>query len=144
MKVFAEIKGLKAFQDRLKFIGDAIEEAGFKLLIEKGLMIESDAKKSIANISEGKSVIRYSPRRNHTASKPGGPPNTDTGRLISSIRTQTDRSTTTVSVGSNVKYSLYLEFGTKKMRPRPWLKPAIDKNKKIGPRDVRVNLKKNA
>ena len=28
-------------------------------------------------------------------------------------------------VGSNVKYAIYLEFGTRKMKPQPFLRPAI-------------------
>lgn len=31
-----------------------------------------------------------------------------------------------VVVGTNVEYAAYVEFGTSKMRPRPYLKPAIE------------------
>lgn len=33
-------------------------------------------------------------------------------------------------IGTKVKYSKFVEFGTKKMRPRPYLLPAYEKNRK--------------
>ena len=47
----------------------------------------------------------------------------DTGRLRSSI-TYTKTSQLSCTVGTNVFYGPYIEFGTHKMAPRPFLFPA--------------------
>jgi hypothetical protein len=31
-------------------------------------------------------------------------------------------------IGTPLKYGLYLEIGTKKMQPRPWLRPALERS----------------
>jgi hypothetical protein len=51
----------------------------------------------------------------------------DTGTLRSSITYEVDEDKLVGYVGSNLKdppYGAYLEFGTSRMKPRPWLKPA--------------------
>lgn len=51
-----------------------------------------------------------------------------TGRLRSSIQTTPVRETATgmsVRVGSNVNYARYVEMGTRRMRARPYLRPAL-------------------
>ena len=57
----------------------------------------------------------------------------DTGRLRNSIsHTQSGDS---AYIGTNVEYATYVEFGTSKQKPQPYLKPAvtdhIDEYKKI-------------
>jgi len=71
----------------------------------------------------GRVYQKYNPRRTHQASAPGQPPATDTGRLVGSIYMDIDPARATV--GSRLVYAQYLEFGTRKMQPRPiWLKTA--------------------
>lgn len=53
----------------------------------------------------------------------------DTGRLRSSIQTSAPFRRGTrlvVTVGSNVKYAGYVERGTRFMRARPYLRPALE------------------
>jgi len=52
----------------------------------------------------------------------------DTGRLRSSITYEIEG--TTGKVGTNVDYAKYIEFGTEKMSPQPYLRPALHKNEK--------------
>ena len=56
-------------------------------------------------------------------SRPGEPPRARTGWLKGHIQYEFDRATMSarVGVGLAAKYGLYLEFGTRKMAPRPWL-----------------------
>lgn len=59
-------------------------------------------------------------------------PQVQTGRLRSSIIHQVtkDENAIVAEIGSNVTYSKYLEFGTSKMPPYPWLFPAVEEKRK--------------
>ena len=62
-------------------------------------------------------------------SAPGQYPMTDTGRLQSSIKVKPTAPAPKMagSVGTNVQYGKYLEFGTSKMEKRPWLRRSFRK-----------------
>ena len=59
----------------------------------------------------------------HQASAPGEPPKTDTGGLVSSIALVLG--TMRAEVGTGLEYGKYLEFGTTRMEPRPWLHDSL-------------------
>ncbi len=68
-------------------------------------------------------------------SKPGEPPKKITSQLQNSIRTKVIRRKTAIIglVGTNLKKGRWLEFGTSKMKPRPYLRPTVSENRtKIG------------
>lgn len=87
----------------------------------------SNAVKAIQKVSVGERQTRYRPRRNVVVSRPGDAPNTDTGRLISSVAFDLSRARMIGRVGTNVKYGLFLELGTFDIKARPWLRPAFRK-----------------
>jgi len=60
----------------------------------------------------------------HQASAPGEPPANWTGELVASGGTRYDRSRLVGEVIFSAPYALALEFGTEKMEPRPYLRPA--------------------
>lgn len=64
----------------------------------------------------------------HQASAPGEPPATDTGLLRASIRHElaVEDDELAAYIGSDLNYSEYLELGTHKMAPRPFLTPSLD------------------
>lgn len=64
----------------------------------------------------------------HQASAPGQAPATDTGGLVNSINWRTFNRGLSAEVGSNIFYAHFLEEGTSKMAPRPWLQPAYEKH----------------
>ena len=117
-------QGYKKYSDSLK-----------KNIIQK-LFIGSNWVKNSAidSITNGpKSGIQY-PRRKggtkmHTASAPGEAPATDTGFLRSNIVAEVEKTTLTAIVESRAKYSKFLEFGTRNMKPRPLMFPALEENK---------------
>lgn len=59
-------------------------------------------------------------------------PQVQTGRLRASIIHQIvgERNSITAEIGTNVEYSKYLEFGTSRHPPYPWLYPAIEMKRK--------------
>jgi HK97 gp10 family phage protein len=88
------------------------------------------AKQSIqTNSGGGRTYEKYNPKRTHTASSAGNPPNTDTGFLVSNIHVVLDIDGLGGSVESRADYSGFLEFGTSKMQARPYLQPALEQNK---------------
>jgi len=65
----------------------------------------------------GQSVVKYA---SELAPK-------DTGRLKNSITHVTKQpDDMSVTVGTNVEYAAYQEFGTSKMEAHPYLKPAVE------------------
>ena len=64
----------------------------------------------------------------HTASAPGQPPANVTGALVRSIKVTKERNKSIINISKN--YAIFLEFGTSKMRSRPFIIPAFLKTKK--------------
>ncbi len=52
----------------------------------------------------------------------------DTGRLRSSVEYEVGRDSRglVARIGTDVHYAIYLEFGTRRMTPRAFLRPALD------------------
>lgn len=105
-----------------------------KLLDEANMITElaadkmaKEMKKSI--LSGAKSGRQYYVNgARHTASAPGQPPANVTGELVRSIKVTKERNKSTINISKN--YAIFLEFGTSKMRPRPFIIPAFLKTKK--------------
>lgn len=110
-------------------------EAGYarniRKIIESGTQdTMNTAKQSIqSHGSSGATYQKYNPRRTHTASAAGNPPNSDTGYLVANIHMVIDADGLGGSVESRADYSEALEFGTSKMQARPFLQPALEENK---------------
>lgn len=82
---------------------------------------------AITSIQTGaKSGRRYG---KHTASAPGQAPATDTGVLQNNIVLNIEATGLVANVESRAKYSVFLEFGTTKMKARPFMFPALEQNK---------------
>lgn len=76
-------------------------------------------------------LIENSPRSGRSyggvrTSAPGEAPASQTGRLVRSFRVEVHRENYTVSIRNNAPYAHMLEFGTIKMAPRPYLRPALN------------------
>jgi HK97 gp10 family phage protein len=101
--------------------------------------VRSHAVKSIATVSVGQTVTRYTAAGNpydHIASKGGDAPNSDTGTLIRSIAIEPQKPAMSIGVGTNTEYAKFLEFGTERMVERPFLLPAMEAQKRTMKQEV--------
>lgn len=110
------IKGNSKYIAHLKDIRENTKTLVGKALFVAAQNIATEAKRLITEGSiSGK---------NHVPSKPGQPPNADTRLLDQSIRPQKIYETY-FQVIATAPYSAALEFGTKKMKERPFMRPAV-------------------
>lgn len=70
-------------------------------------------------------VVPYGERPPHRASAPGEAPAKDSGTLLRLmvIKAEHIPEGALLSIESHADYSSYLEFGTSRMRPRPFIRP---------------------
>lgn len=146
-KVVGAIKNLKRFEMKLKALEVETKAGSVKAVQDSIFLIHKTAVESIQDNASGIPQIRYTNgrKRNVLASKPGDPPNTDTGRLVQSIKFDFQNGGLIGRVGTNLKYGAWLEFGTKNVEPRPWLSTAIRETAKqvadIFKRTVKASIK---
>ena len=89
---------------------------------DAGELVRNEVVKELSHPGTGKVYGR------HRASSPGSPPAVNTGTLRNSIFVRTVSVSTThrqIEVGTRVKYAGYLEYGTSRMRPRPFMRTAV-------------------
>ena len=117
----AKIAGAQAVSAKLR---KGVSSQGLDLiqsvLFEAGNRVEADAENSIMEGAVSGA--------GHVPSAPGDAPNADTHVLDTNIETL-ETGPLHVTVSSNAKYAAALEFGTSKMAPRPYMGPALQKNK---------------
>lgn len=104
-------------------------DANTKTGIRKAfLLIGEDLKKASVNFVKNppKTGIIYG---RHQASAPGESPANRTGRLATSINFK-DHSFNSLDFGADAPYSGFLEKGTAKIKPRPYLTRAIKARQK--------------
>ncbi len=95
-----------------KAIDDAVRITAFK--------VQLTASKNIQKTSHGGVFVKRGKTGRHEISKEGEAPNTDKGRLISSIDVSHQKGSQVAEVGTNLDYGLFLET----THNRPWLEPA--------------------
>ena len=126
-----KISNLKAFNKKLN---KRLQDNKVIEYVTRGTgMVMNTAKESITKGGTGKTYEKYNPRRTHTASAAGQPPASDEGILVNDItmnvRTKTDGSVIGQII-SAAPYSKALEFGTVNIQARPFMQPALQKNKR--------------
>lgn len=90
--------------------------------------LKRDSEGQIMHTKRGKR--RYKTIKVRLSSPAGYPPMVQTGRLLNSISYELEKENLILTVGTNVYYAPYLEFGTKRMQARPFLRPMYDSAKK--------------
>lgn len=104
-----------------------------KALAESCALVQSTAIKSMRDTITDPNRAYYTHNKSipHHPSIAGNPPAVDTGTLRRSITYKVDEKEMVGYVGStilNPPYGAYLEYGTSRMKPRPWLRPALEKS----------------
>ena len=131
MSIDLKISNLKAFNKKLK---GKLDDNRVKEYVTRGtMMVQNTAKESILKGGTGIVYEKYEPRRTHRASAPLEPPASDTGFLASQITMDVDVKPNGTVIGqviSAAPYSKHLEFGTTNMTERPFMQPALMKNKR--------------
>ena len=124
------VKGIKRLSSRLNRMNKAYEKAAEDILLEGALKLQEEMRNSIQKGS--KTGRRYKHGTvTHQASAAGEAPASDTGTLAASIHPRKGKKKLQYFSGSNqgqgTKYAKSLEFGTRNIAPRPFVKPAFDK-----------------
>lgn len=121
MAISARVIGVNVHRARLARMRRALKDESRKALFEAGEIIRADAQKSIRDGAIS--------GPGHIPSLPGEPPNADTHNLDLSIDVRINPSGKSVTVVARAHYSAALELGTSRILPRPFMRPALQRNK---------------
>lgn len=125
-----------------KQVFDLATKANVAAMQKAAMVVEKDVKTNFTLQGSGKESRRGN--KVHRASTKGQSPAIDTGVLRSSMTHTVRKSGFNVigeigpdiqriaaqsPVGTDINYGLYLELGTSKMSPRPFLRPALQRTR---------------
>lgn len=113
-------RGMQIHQNRLRRMAN-VKAPVLRALYEAGEAVRADAANSI------KQGAVSGP--GHVPSRPGEPPNANSHELDLSLDVVINPSQLTASVVSKAPYSAALEFGHANLLPRPFLRPALQRNR---------------
>jgi len=131
MPTFKNPADLKKHMEKMLTAG--AQAKAFSVIGSATLLVQNTAKESLGRKGTGRVYEKYNQRRTHQASVAGEPPATDTGFLRSNITMKVKKGSNGAIVGQIVSaapYSQALEFGTTTMMPRPFMSPALEKNRR--------------
>lgn len=127
-------KNIESFKSRLsKRLKENPNKNLLSTIGRSTMLVQGSAVSSIQAGGTGETVQKYNPRRTHTQSAPNQPPATDTGFLVSNITMDIEQDSRGSIIGrviSSAPYSQHLEFGTTNMTERPFMQPALEKNRR--------------
>lgn len=117
----------------LKFHTDKVVKAMDDAASQKMLMAVNEVRnvtlETLSGSRHGRTYKVPGTQRLYTASAPGEAPAQATAGLRQSVETKIEGKGMEVigTVGTDLEYGRPLEFGTKRMAARPWLKPSFEK-----------------
>ena len=100
-------------------------------LISHALAIQKKIEKNLTRDMARAALLVANQAKKNVSKAPPAHPQVQTGRLRSSVTSKVDivRNEITGTVGTNVEYGEYLEFGTSRIPAYPWLFPAVEMKK---------------
>lgn len=132
------IEGSEQVLRNLKKLGIDTAKLSADAINATALAIQKDVIRSISARGGGQvyqlGSRKNPPQRTHQASRPFSPPATDQGGLKRSIEatlTTPARLIAQVGVLATIKYAMALEHGRPNVAPRPFLFPALERNKHL-------------
>jgi HK97 gp10 family phage protein len=126
--VKASLSGVVELRAALREFGIQADKELADIVRGTAQNIRTHAVKSIQRGPKtGVEYQKYKPNRRHRASAPGQAPATDTGRLAGAIKA--DINGKKAEVVADTEYAAWLEFGTQDMEPRPFMVPAMEKER---------------
>ena len=132
MKVEVKIIGVKDFGDACKKMAAQNKKSLGAILLDAATMTHKFAIELITTgARSGITYFKTKQKISHVASAPGEPPKSDMGTLVQNITIEKigEKGADGYTVGSRkgAPHGFFLEFGTSKMLPRPWLSVALQK-----------------
>lgn len=105
-----------------------INDVAGQRMAEACIHVQNKTKEKLSGNRSGRQYRVPGTKTNYTASAPGEPPASMTGQLRNNIHFQIQGKGKEVIglVGSTLDKAPMLEFGTRKMAARPFLKPTFD------------------
>lgn len=104
-------------------IGTAMLRAIDRICEDTALEIHARSQMSMYGPKHGRIYVRRG--RIHQASAPGEAPAVDTGHLVTSVITRRV-ALADYETSYGAKYAAMLEYGTRRILPRPFVRPAIN------------------
>lgn len=140
IRLTPRINSQQQLDDLFRRLPSAMKATVEQTLEAGGQLIANDMRKSIARGTKSGRIytqyFRTSPtggvfpigqRPPHQASAPGEAPASDTGKLVGSIVASNKGAHVIIEARS--AYARMLEYGTRKIAPRPFFMPAIERNR---------------
>lgn len=107
----------------------AMRAGATKALHQLGKAMVADVQARISTMGHG------------VPSPPGMPPHYQTGELYGSIRYEVNAGTMVVTLIADTPYAFYLEYGTERMAPRPFMRAGVYAfASRVAPRVVAASL----
>jgi len=107
----------------------AIESSASKRMLGAVNAVRNQALETLSGHRTGKTYRVPGTKKTYTASAPGEPPAQATGELRQSIayNIETEGKTVIGKVGTDKIQGKMTEYGTRHMKPRPWLRVSFEK-----------------
>lgn len=123
--IVARVRNMSSLQAKVKRLDWGIQASVVTALRSLAGPIEQDIKQELTRVKSGNVVTRYRPERRVKVSKPFEPPAKDLGMLVNSIEVDVDPVQFNMTLSASAPYAQELEYGTRHMLPRPFLRPAL-------------------
>ncbi|WBC28286.1 tail completion or Neck1 protein [Desulfofustis phage LS06-2018-MD02] len=124
-RLTVRVRNLSSLQAKVKRLNWSVQGAVFRALRGLANPIEQDIKQELRKTKSGPVVTRYNPKRRVKVSLPYEEPATDLGMLVNSIEVDVDPLQFNMVIAALAPYARELEYGTRYMLPRPFLRPAL-------------------
>ncbi len=112
-----------------KEVVKSIEDAASQKMAEAVQVVRTQVLETLSGSRKGRTYLVPGTKRNYKASSPGQPPAQATSELRQSIKAAVKGEDKVLvgSVGTDTIHGPKLEFGTVKMKARPWLRISFEK-----------------